>query len=268
MEFKYLNKTDENNILNNSYTFSIHKDDLPFNTIIIPIGYPTIYFIFGDYQESIFNNVTTKLSGLYVSGQFNKAFNHSSKSTGLTFGLELHPTALYKMLHTDVSVLSNKHQPLIEINNELGLKLSQIFTTTKSNEEAFANKAIYFINNLKLYIDKDTQQIDKAVDFIFKKEGLLQIDELLKIIAFSQKTLETKFKKIVGLTPGKFIKMIRFSSLMRKYHSKEINLNDLIYAYNFYDKSHFLKEFKTFIGQSPKNYFKEDYPLLDQYLIQ
>ena len=60
--------------------------------------------------------------------------------------------------------------------------------------------------------------------------------------------------------------MIRFNKLMIKYQSNEIELKDLIYKYNYYDQSHFSKDFKLFMNQSPKFFFKQDFPLLKEYL--
>ncbi|WP_452597659.1 helix-turn-helix domain-containing protein, partial [Pontimicrobium sp. MEBiC01747] len=71
---------------------------------------------------------------------------------------------------------------------------------------------------------------------------------------------------IVGVTPGKYIKLYRFLKLMRKYASKPIKFKDLIFMYDYYDESHFLKEFKLFMKESPKEYFKKDNTFMKEYL--
>ncbi len=53
---------------------------------------------------------------------------------------------------------------------------------------------------------------------------------------------------------------------MSKYESKEIDLNDLIHMYDYYDRSHFTKDFILFMRQSPKTYFNTNNPLLNEYL--
>ena len=60
--------------------------------------------------------------------------------------------------------------------------------------------------------------------------------------------------------------MIRFNNLMTKYQKKILEIKDLIYMYNYYDQSHFTKDFKFFMKQSPKDFFKKDFPLLQKYL--
>ncbi|WP_341222377.1 helix-turn-helix domain-containing protein [Polaribacter atrinae] len=95
---------------------------------------------------------------------------------------------------------------------------------------------------------------------------MLSVNEILKTVPFGQKTLETKFKKMVGLTPGKYIQIKRFVNLMRKYEKEQIDLKDLIYMYDYYDESHFAKDFKLFTSKSFKNYFQEDYILVKKAL--
>ena len=53
---------------------------------------------------------------------------------------------------------------------------------------------------------------------------------------------------------------------MRSYQSKEINLKDLMYKFNYHDSSHFTRDFRLFMLQTPKDYFKKEYPLLQNYL--
>lgn len=265
MEFKYLNKKDKRGLVNDLFILKFHKDDLPFKTIILPIGYPTLVYIFSKQQDTIFNGKKMPLKGLTVTGQFYGTYDYFVNDISSNIGMTLHPTALYKILNIDISKITNKHIPLEEINKELSKKLMSIFIDYKDDSEVFKDAIIDCINNLPLKIDNDVKFIDEAIENISKKEGLLQVKDLLETLPLSQKSLETKFKKIVGLTPGKFIKMIRFTTLMRKYETKEINLNDLIYMFDYYDHSHFSRDFKLFMSQTPKSFFKKDYPFLKEY---
>ena len=267
MEFKYLNKKDNRGLINDLFTLRFFKEDLPFKTIIIPVGYPTLVFIFSEQQETVFNKQKTSLSGLTVTGQFYGAYNYTVNDVSCNIGMTLHPTALYKILNINISTLTNKHILLEKINKQLSDLLKPTFINNKENADSYKEAIIKLINNLPLHIDTDVENIDKAVDFIIKKEGLLSVSDLLKVIPLSQKSLETKFKKIIGLTPGKYIKLIRFTLLMRKYETKQINITDLIYMFDYYDYSHFSREFKLFMSQSPKSYFKKDFPFLKKYIL-
>lgn len=245
-------------------TFS--KEDLPFDSTVLPIGIISITYIYNDSQRIVFKEKETPINGLIITGQFKKSYQFLVKEEGSSYGLCLHPTALYKMTQLDVSKITDKHIPLIDFSEDLYTKFNPIFLNYKNDISKLTKKIKNAILELPIYNDATTNQIDKVIEFIHSKEGMLNTYELLNLINFSQKTLETQFKKIVGLTPGKYIRLYRFIKLMRKFEGKEINLKDLIYMYNYYDQSHFAKDFKYFMKQSPKDYFKSEHPFLSEYL--
>lgn len=265
MKFDYLDERDSRKIINNMFILSFDKSDLPFNTIIVPTGFPSMAYVFGKKQTVTHNKKVTEFNGLIITGQFDSTYNFSVNSIGKNLGINLHPTALYKFLKKDISKLTNKHIPLEEINAELFNMISPLFIRNEKSISNFTKKIIDLIEGFNIEIDQETKHIDGAINYIFEKEGMIQVNDLLNVVPFSQKSLEVKFKKIVGLTPGKYIRLIRFTKLMRKYESNEIELKDLIYMYNYYDHSHFIKDFKHFMSESPKLYFKKDYPLIKAY---
>ena len=55
-------------------------------------------------------------------------------------------------------------------------------------------------------------------------------------------------------------------NLIQKYQLKQVPLTDLIYAFNYFDLSHFNKDFKFFMKQTPRSFFKKDFPLLKEYI--
>lgn len=266
MEFKHIEHSDTRGLVKNLFWLTFSKEDLPFETIILPLGFPSIAYIFSNKQEILFKNKKAAIKELVITGQFYGTYDFFVNDVSTNIGLLLHPTSLYKILNTNISTLTNKITLLSEINKDLAEKFEHIFKSYKDDLPNYEEKIIKLVESLPIKNDQSVSNIDKAVNFIIEKNGLLQVNDLLDIVPYSQKSLETKFKKIVGLTPRKFIRQYRFMNLMQKYQLHEIDLNDLIYNYNYYDKSHFIRDFKLFIPQSPKKFFKEDYPLLKEYI--
>jgi AraC-like DNA-binding protein len=266
MEFVYLNKKDSRGLVRDLFKLSFTKEDLPFETIILPLGFTTITFIFNKQQNTLFKGNENPIKGLTVTGQFYGTYNYFVNDESSNLGIRLEPASLYKILNTDISLFTNKHILFEEINSKLAEKFEPLFTQNKDNLLKFEETIIEFIENLHLTINSDVEAVDKVIDYLIEKDGLLQVNELLNVVPFSQKSLETKFKKIVGLTATKFMRQYRFMNLMQKYQTKEINLKDLLYQYNYYDFSHFYKDFRLFMNQSPKLFFNQDHPLLDKYL--
>jgi AraC-like DNA-binding protein len=265
MEFNYIDNQDTRGLIKNLFVLQFKEESLPYETIVLPLGLPALVYVFNE-QTTIVNDSESTIKDLTLFGQFYGAYDYKINEEGINLGINFHPTALYKILHRDISIFTNTHPLLKEVAPKLRDSIKPVFTNNKNDTSKFKKDIIKFFDSLTLIIDKDVEFIDKAVDFILKKEGLIKINDLLEIVPFSQKSLESKFKKIIGLTPGKYIKMIRFNTLMTKYQSKKIALRDLIHMSNYYDRSHFARNFKVFMKQTPKAFFNKDYPLLQEYL--
>jgi AraC-like DNA-binding protein len=247
------------------FSLEFSKDVTPFNSKILPVETSLITYIYSGNQTATLKNTTFNLSELIITGQFFRSFHIHVEKEGFSVGMHLHPTALYKILNTNVYQFRDQHVSFKKHNPVLAKKIETIFLSTKDPQKIL-NKIELEFSQLELKIDKNTKAIDSVIQLIRNKEGLLDVNEILIETSMSQKNLETQFKKIAGITPGKYIRLYRFYNLMSKYERKEMGLQDLIYMYNYYDHSHFAKDFKLFMYESPKEYFQNDYPFLKEYL--
>ncbi len=124
---------------------------------------------------------------------------------------------------------------------------------------------------LKPYYSQWSQPLKSAavVEYIYENKGMLSIDELTEEFACSDRTLERLFKKEVGASPYRFICLVRFNYVIREIENNpDIPISDLIATYNYYDHSHFEKDFKKFLGQSVTHYKNHFNPLLTQALAR
>jgi AraC-like DNA-binding protein len=264
MTLTYFDNSKISNLIEEIFELTFSIDDIPFQTTILPLEYTNLTYITGN-QKALYKQIETPLEGLIISGQFFGAYQFLVNSKSRSFGLSFHPTALYKLLNTKITLLENKHLPLKKFHPEFFNQMSPILDNYKSSKDVVKKLNLFFAN-AALTTNNETDNIDKVIDLIRKKDGLLSINDILEDILISQKSLELQFKKIVGLTPGKYIRKFRFLKLMRRFEIQEIDLKDLIYMYNYYDQSHFAKDFKLFMMESPTSYFKKEYPLIKEYL--
>ncbi|MBQ0768508.1 MAG: AraC family transcriptional regulator [Bizionia sp.] len=238
---------------------------IPFQSKILPVAMPTISFIKKGVLEAKTSDKDYNLEGIILTGQFFRSYSIEANEAYKGVGITLHPTTLYKLLDRDISKLSNKHLALEDVSISLHTALAYVLKSELKERKALIalEKALKGIVVSK---DPNIKEIDRAVNLITKRKGLISVNELIDKMSFSQKTLETHFKKMVGLTPGRFIKLNRFLNLMQKYESQDINLKNLIFKYNYYDEAHFYKDFKLFMNDTPKNFFKKETEFLKKYI--
>ncbi|HYG01117.1 MAG TPA: helix-turn-helix domain-containing protein [Chryseosolibacter sp.] len=95
-----------------------------------------------------------------------------------------------------------------------------------------------------------------ALTLIHKSKGTIRIKELSEQLFISQSPLEKRFRQAVGASPKKFTSIVRLKNVIQQYHSAS-SLTELGYETGFYDQAHFIKEFRTFTGDTPERFFSK-----------
>lgn len=266
MTLEYFDTGDTSPLVKEFFYLSFDEKDIPFESTILPVCYTAITCTFDNSHKFIFKKKETEIKGLIITGQFYESYQLLINRKGHSYGISFHPTTIYKLTNSSLLKIKNKHLPLAEFSEELNDLLYPIFLKYENDKKKLTHNLKKAILKLPLKDTPIINKIDKVIDVIHSCEGMLNTYDLLDHVDFSQKTLETHFKKIVGLTPGKYIRLCRFLKLMRQYESKTIDFKDLTHMYNYYDHSHFFKDFKHFMKQTPKDYFKSERHLLNKYL--
>ena len=107
----------------------------------------------------------------------------------------------------------------------------------------------------KLSNGKPDQLIGNAIQLIKQHSGIVRIKNLAASLHISQDPFEKRFRTVVGSTPKQYASIIRLRNLITKY-SLFPSLTDASYEAGYFDQSHFIKDFRLFTGQAPKDFFK------------
>lgn len=95
-----------------------------------------------------------------------------------------------------------------------------------------------------------------ALSLIHKSKGNIRVTELMEQLHISQSPLEKRFRQVVGATPKKFASIVRLKNVIQQYDTIH-SLTELGYETGFYDQAHFIKQFKTFTGDTPEKFFSD-----------
>jgi AraC-like DNA-binding protein len=95
-----------------------------------------------------------------------------------------------------------------------------------------------------------------AVNLIKQSKGNIKIELLAKKLNISQGQFEKRFRKVVGASPKKFSSIVRLSNILNARPTAN-KLTELAIDSGYFDQAHFIKDFKSFTGLTPEQYFKE-----------
>jgi AraC-like DNA-binding protein len=89
--------------------------------------------------------------------------------------------------------------------------------------------------------------------------SLLRVDEYAVMANMSVKNFERKFLEQAGMLPKLHLKLLRFNrAITIKTMCPHKSFTSVGYECGYFDQAHFIKDFKTFTGFSPKDFFIND----------
>ncbi|MBM9499039.1 helix-turn-helix transcriptional regulator [Leptospira sp. 201903071] len=94
-----------------------------------------------------------------------------------------------------------------------------------------------------------------SVQKIRNSKGNLRIQDLLKGMPISRDSYEKRFRQTIGTSPKQFANLIRMKTLIERY-SPFRTLTDAALEAGYFDQAHFIRDFRSFSGQSPKDFFR------------
>lgn len=101
--------------------------------------------------------------------------------------------------------------------------------------------------------------IDAAANKIIDTNGMLHINELIENIYMSRRNFERRFFKKVGLSPKYYARIRRIGYLLNNIAGKKkVDWATVFSECEFYDHSHFIKDFMEFTGRTPQQYLEEN----------
>lgn len=212
----------------------------------IPDGLPAL--IFQEKTNLFWGEDGEKTPQLFIYGQSTKPRFHFTTGNFRMIGVYLEPFALKTIFGFDAFELNNQN---ISLNHIVTESLLDQLINSKSLENKIEIISHFFLSQIK-----KVNRINKKAEFA---STLLLTGNTLSNIQLqtnlSERSLERLIKQYVGLSPKMFLRIIRFQKgldLLRQPNFK--SCTKIGYECNYYDQSHFIRDFKEFTGTNPKNY--------------
>lgn len=111
----------------------------------------------------------------------------------------------------------------------------------------------YLLNKLYGFTSDRFDRMNAVVQSI--NNGQHDIVELSQTACLGYKQFKRVFSEYTGLNPKEYLQITRFRKALHSLHAgSQTHLSQLAYDWGYCDKSHLIKDFRTFIGYTPKEY--------------
>ncbi len=103
------------------------------------------------------------------------------------------------------------------------------------------------------------RHVTSAIKLIQNQQRGIKVCNISRYLGIPERTLEWEFSNSIGLSPKEFIRVARFRRVLDNMTSGgAFNWSEQTRALEYYDQSHFIKEFKTATTFSPR-VFREQF---------
>ncbi|MCF2501985.1 AraC family transcriptional regulator [Dyadobacter sp. CY107] len=189
----------------------------------------------------------------YAMGFYNRSSTYVLGSCFHYAGVRFLPGMFSYLFNTKASELSNAVEFMDAVHKNTSKFLIENIRPGNSIHDIRSVFDKYFMQNLHHVGNEFDPRVYEAILIILKNTKSLSIEnDVSKIVGVSPRHLRRLFDFYIGHNIKSFARVVRFQNYL-KAHSESINVapGSLYYDFGYYDQGHFIKEFKTFSGDTP-----------------
>ncbi len=232
---------------------------------LVPNGFSGIFFNFGRLGKLAIKE-EYETPPVSIFGQIDRCFNAVHWPGSYSLGVLLEPTVLSKFLRENMNQFTNRAVDGGLFLNQSLQRFSHQLEDIPLTEDKVACIDQYFAQ--ALLNKRNTFTVADAALSVMDRYPALSIHKLAAHLNISQRHLEAKFKESVGLSPKTYALIARFKQMVEKVHKNPVSWNQMDFAHEYYDQTHFIKEFKRFTGHTPSHYLLANFDMAKSYLLK
>ena len=179
----------------------------------------------------------------------------------------LKPTALFRLFGIYGDTIAGNNLCISKLAPEQAELARQCFTTDHcANKQVHLKEADKFFTELAVQAHDGDTLVEEAVRILENCNGALSVADLCKQVDANHRTLYRKFKKIVGLPPKYFSKLLQINWVVGNLLSNDqAVLSEIALEAGFFDQAHFSKVLGAFFQHSPKAFIDSQHVELATY---
>ncbi|GAB4043419.1 AraC family transcriptional regulator [Spirosoma litoris] len=215
---------------------------------IVSDGCPGL--IFQQTADSFYTIDGKPFPHLYLHGP---ATTHSQNTASGTYGMifvHFQPQALKAIFGIDAHELTDGYTALDSVlKNDLCDRL----LTSEDTYERIALLSDFLTQQLI----RNRPKADNRVAFFIRQTANhnCSLKEIQSQLNLSERSLERLIKTNIGLSPKRFMRINRFQAALRLLDTQPTQLlTHIAYENDYFDQSHYIRDFREFAGATPKEF--------------
>lgn len=241
------------------YIWEWYIGGVPFLVESPPSGFTSLVVNYGSTYKAGHDNLSAKeVPGAFLVGQLTHRYQIWLEGQVGMACIVFKPGGMAAFFNLPMYELTGERVCFEGILGKKGRELIEKIGSTPNHRQKIALLDQFLVNQLR-QIQPVNTAIHEAVNHIFRYNGIVRMDDLLRVAFMSRRNFERKFLEQVGVSPKYYARLRRISRICHLMNIAQTS--DWQYftgAGDYYDQAHFIKDFKDFMGVAPSVYAKEN----------
>jgi len=247
------------------------KEDQPFQVLRYTPSEELQYFIehfwvveweleSGVYKQDILSHPSVQLvfekDKTWIWGVVTGKFRRTLEGKGKVLGVRFTPGGFYPFYQSSVSTITDGVLAFDEVFDADVARLEEEIMNA-ANIEGSLKRVEQFLKDNLPERDEWVKKVNDIIDIIMQDHCLIKVDQLVDKLDMSKRSLQRLFKWYVGISPKWAIKRFRLHEVAAKIaEAGEVKSiwPELALGLGYYDQAHFIKDFKSVVGETPVEY--------------
>jgi hypothetical protein len=241
------------------WTLNVPKDPGAEKQRILPDGCVEMIFTLGDDIKRYTSEKNFIIQPrTMVIGQISEPFFIEPTGVVDTFAVRFYPGGFALFTQIPVKDFANKETHIKNVFGEVIANDLETSIVTAPGTKERIQIAEEFLSAQMRKADVIDNILKSTIDTILSTKGRVAINEILNYDLARRRQLERKFSQRVGISPKQLGKIIRLQETLKMLlNQHEGSLTEIAYENQYFDQSHFIKDFKEFTGVNPKDFYKD-----------
>jgi len=179
-----------------------------------------------------------------------------------------YPSGFHRLFGLDVTLFNGR---MIRPGEVLGGRAERLYEALRNTNDPLRMFELVegtILEHVQRLSSMGSSIIQVLESHIRERKGLVPVSELARIAGMSERSLQRRFKKEIGLGPKEFCSVVRFNHVYsHMQRTRKLDL-DIALQCGYFDESHMLKDLRYYLGKAPKRFADMIRPMVDASLGQ
>ncbi|HUP98371.1 MAG TPA: helix-turn-helix domain-containing protein [Usitatibacter sp.] len=219
---------------------------------IVPDGCPELIVHYGaPYAEVGDSGKATLQPSVLFAGQLTRPLCLRPSGRSGVVGIRFHP-------HAGRSFIGTPMHETTDSRRAFAADLARLVAGASDEDQRIVHVERFVAERVTSLGEREDALVPRLVAQVEAAGGRIELAELLKGAGIGRRQLERRFADAVGIGPALFAAIVRFRRVFDVLEREGARpWTEAALEAGYYDQSHFIREFKRFVGCTPTEFEAE-----------